>query len=105
MGIWVAVEILFVNFHLEKVIIVGVGLLALLDHVLLSHCMQGLSLVKFLDCLLESFQSQNQDCDVVERATDSSLSQAHFNTFSRGNMLIVVESALLTLLLRVTARW
>lgn len=59
--------------------------------VLLSHLLQGLTLVHLLDGLLEIFKPKDQHRDVVEGAARGGLAQSNFNPLSRRNMLIVVK--------------
>lgn len=87
---------MFVDFKTLEVLVVGVLHALLLILVLLSHLLQGLSLVQLSNCPLKIFETKNQHRDVVERATRSCFTEHNFNSFGGRGVLIVVEVGILS---------
>lgn len=97
-------KILLVHKNIEKVLIVRVRFIAVLHQVLPADLVERNALVQFLDCALQSFQTEDQDRDVVKGAPNCNFSQPHLDSLSRRNMLIVMELLALTLLVEM-ATW
>jgi len=94
---------LLVDLKTFKVLVVGVLDVSLLDLILVTHLLQRLPFIQFLDGHLQVLQAQNEDRDVVEGSTGSGLPEHDLDTFSRGDVLIVVDGALAGALAHVLA--
>ena len=83
---------------------------SLVNLVLVTHLLQGLALVKLLDCSLQILQSQYQDGDVVQGSACCCFSQADLDALCCSNMFIVIEllvsrSAILFIYSQVVCLW
>ena len=64
---------------------------SLVNLVLVTHLLEGLTLVQLLDRGLQILQSQYQDGDVVQRPAGRGFSQADLDTLCCSNVLVVIE--------------